>query len=84
MSELINNRSETSIGILEAEEESEVYVPVICWNIVIESYISDSDSPYRAYGCIAKIQSPDQVSVKSSRFLSKRMTFTSLTKFILP
>ena len=61
MSELINNRCETSIGILEAEEESEVYVPVICWNIAIESYISDSDSPYRSYGCIVKIQSREDV-----------------------
>ena len=80
MSELINNRCETSIGILEAEEESEVYVPVICWNIAIESYISDSDSPYRSYGCIVKIQSRDQVSVKKFKVFIKENDFYKFDK----
>ena len=46
MSELINTESDTTIGIMEMKEDEETYVPVICWNLSIVSYVSDPDSSF--------------------------------------
>ena len=75
MTELINTESETTIGVLEKKDEDEVYVPIICWNLAILSYISDPESSYRAFGCVIKIQSRDQASVKSFKVFIKETDF---------
>ena len=54
MPELTNAESDYSIGIVDNEGQ---YRPVIMWNLEIKSYISEKDHPYRAYGCIVKLQS---------------------------
>ena len=53
MSELTNAESECSIGIVDNDG---LYRPVIMWNLHIKSYISEREHPYRAYGCIVKLQ----------------------------
>ena len=66
MSVLINTVSEVTIGIMETkDDDTEVYVPLILWNLVILSYLSDPDLSYRAYGCMVKIQSRAQAKIKS-------------------
>ena len=80
MSELINTESETTIGILEKRDEDEVYVPIICWNLTILTYISDPESSYRAFGCVVKIQSRDSASVKSFRVFIKEVDFYKFDK----
>ena len=57
MMELINTESDCTIGMMETtENEEEIYRPVIMWNLAIESYISEKDSSYRAYGCKVKVK----------------------------
>ena len=80
MSELINTESETTIGILETNDDNDVYVPVICWNLKINSYISDPDSSYRAYGTTVKIQSRNQGNVKSFQVFIKESDFYRFEK----
>ena len=56
--ELVNTVNEYSIGVLEeAQDGTETYRPLVLWNLKIESYVSDSDIAYRAYGCLLKIKS---------------------------
>ena len=65
MSQLINTESEVSIGIMESKNDGpSVYVPVILWNLTIKSYVSDPDLSYRAYGCLVKIQSRSNGTIK--------------------
>ena len=52
MSELVIDRSEFTIGIVE----DDIYRPLIMWNLAIKSYISENDSTYRAYGCEVYMQ----------------------------
>lgn len=54
--ELINTESLCTIGILESENEEEIYRPLIMWNLKIETYISEKNSPYRAYGCLVNLK----------------------------
>ena len=85
MAELINSESETTIGIMEVKDkdDAEVYVPLICWNLAILSYVSDPDSSYRAYGCDVKIQSLADGSVRTFRVYIKENDFTSLKRLEL-
>lgn len=75
MSELINTESDTTIGIMEMKEDEETYVPVICWNLSIVSYVSDPDSSFRAYGCDVKIRSMVDGVVKTFRVFIKENDF---------
>ena len=52
MSELVNDQSEFTIGVMDGD----IYRPVIMWNLEIKSYISEKDHNYRAYGCHVKLQ----------------------------
>ena len=56
MTELVNTESDCTIGVIETENDVETYRPLICWNLKIESYISEKGSPYRAYGCLVKVK----------------------------
>ena len=78
--ELINNESETTIGVFETKDDSDVYVPLICWNLSIVSYVSDPDSTYRAYGCIVKIQSRNSSSVKTFKVYVKENDFSKFER----
>ena len=82
MAELINSESETTIGIMEVKDkdDAEVYVPLICWNLAILSYVSDPDSSYRAYGCDVKIQSFADGSVRTFRVYIKENDFYKFEK----
>ena len=80
MSELINTESETSIGLFEIKDDTDVYVPIICWNLSIVSYVSDPDYSYRAYGCIIKIQSRNLSSIKSFKVYVKESDFSKFDR----
>ena len=54
--ELTNTQSEYTIGIVDTENDCEVYRPIIMWNLKIESYISEKDLPYPAYCCTVKVR----------------------------
>ena len=55
--ELINTKNDFTIGVIEiGENEEEVYRPVIMWNLSINSYLSEKDSSYRAYGCTVRVK----------------------------
>ena len=78
--ELVNTVSECSIGHLDVQENGdENYQPIIMWNLRIESYISDQDSLYRAYGCIVKIKGKQGI-VKSFKIYIKEGDFGKFDK----
>ena len=52
MPELVNDKSDFTIGIMEGDQ----YFPVIMWNLKIRSYISEKSNQYRAYGCDVILQ----------------------------
>ena len=55
--ELVNTKNDFTIGVIEiGENEEEVYRPVIMWNLSINSYLSEKDSSYRAYGCTVRVK----------------------------
>ena len=47
MPELVNDKSDFTIGLMDGDQ----YFPVIMWNLKIRSYISEKSNQYRAYGC---------------------------------
>ena len=53
MPELTNAENDFTIGLVDSEGQ---YRPVIMWNLEIQSYISEKDHPFRAYGCLVKLQ----------------------------
>ena len=50
--ELINSESNCTIGLMD----NDVYRPIIMWNLQVKSYVSEKDSPFRAYGCLVTIR----------------------------
>ena len=81
MSELVTTESETTIGIFENRDDgADIYVPLICWNLSIERYVSDPESSFRAYGCNVKIESRDQSKVKNFKVFIKENDFYKFDK----
>ena len=77
--ELVNTVNDYTIGFLETNENGdENYQPVILWNLSIESYISDPDSSYRAYGCFVKIKGKHDM--KSFKIFVKEGDFSKFEK----
>lgn len=55
--ELVNTVNDYTIGYLDTDENGDNnYQPIILWNLKIESYISDPELSYRAYGCTVKMK----------------------------
>ena len=54
--ELNNTENECTIGVFDTEDDELVYRPVIMWNLCINSYLSEKDLSYRAYGCVVKVK----------------------------
>jgi hypothetical protein len=79
--ELVNTKSECTIGVVEADENDdiEVYRPVIMWNIAINSYLSEKDSTYRAYGCTVKVKG-NQGEIKSFHVFIKDADFSKFER----
>ena len=76
----MNTLNEYSIGVLEeAQDSTETYRPLVLWNLKIESYVSDPDIAYRAYGCLLKIKSK-QGGVKSFKIFIKEGDFNKFDK----
>ena len=77
--ELVNTVNDYTIGFLEANENGdENYQPVILWNLTSESYISDPESSYRAYGCIVKIKGKHDM--KSFKIFVKEGDYSKFEK----
>ena len=75
--ELNNSVSECTIGVIESQNGIETYRPVIMWNLRIESYISEKDCSYRAYGCSVKVKGK-QGEVKTFKIFVRE---SDLSKF---
>ena len=73
--ELVNTENECTIGVYDNENDDLIYRPVIMWNLTIESYLSEKDSTYRAYGCFVKVKGK-QGSIKSFKIFIKESEFS--------
>ena len=54
--ELVNIESESTISVIDTKDDIDIYRPVIMWNLMIDSYLSEKDTSYRAYGCNVKVK----------------------------
>ena len=77
--ELVNTVNDYTIGYLETDDNGdENYQPIILWNLAIESYISEAELSYRAYGCTVKMKGKQ--AMKTFKIFIKEGEFNKFEK----